>query len=82
MTAGNPAITDLGDPNRPMKIGEMYGELYDNEWTDAMDVTVEVKEYYPGMDSSEIEEIVIRHLYRILMVYTIVVNISFTYLES
>lgn len=67
LTAGNPAITDLGDPNRPMKIGEMYGELYDNEWTDAMDVTVQAKEYYPGMGSSEVEEIVIRHLYRVLM---------------
>jgi hypothetical protein len=32
-----PAITDLGDPNRPMKIAEKYGELYDNEWTNAMD---------------------------------------------
>jgi hypothetical protein len=39
LTKGNPAITDLGDPNRPMKIAEKYGELYDNEWTDAMGYT-------------------------------------------
>ena len=31
----NPAITDLNDPNRPMKIGEQCSEMYENEWTDA-----------------------------------------------
>ncbi|XP_052277961.1 uncharacterized protein LOC127876660 isoform X5 [Dreissena polymorpha] len=31
----NPNITDLSDKNRPTKLGEMYTELYDNEWTDA-----------------------------------------------
>ena len=31
----NPAITDLNDPNRPMKIGEQFSEMYENEWTDA-----------------------------------------------
>ncbi|XP_071126082.1 uncharacterized protein [Mytilus edulis] len=67
LTKRNPAITDFGDPNRPMKIGEMYGELYDNEWTDAMDCTDKVKRYYPDLDANEVEEIVIRHLYRLLM---------------
>ncbi|VDI68012.1 Hypothetical predicted protein [Mytilus galloprovincialis] len=67
LTKGNPAITDLGDPNRPMKIGEKYGELYDNEWTDAMECIDEVMEYYPTMIKKEVEEIVIRHLYRLLM---------------
>ncbi|XP_053400219.1 uncharacterized protein LOC128557204 [Mercenaria mercenaria] len=33
----NPAIADLSDPNRPTKIGEMYSEIYDNEWTDAFE---------------------------------------------
>lgn len=37
LTENNPSITNLGDPNRPMKIAEMYSELYDNEWTDMMD---------------------------------------------
>ncbi|CAG2209778.1 unnamed protein product [Mytilus edulis] len=31
----NPAITDLNDPNRPMKLGDQFSELYENEWTDA-----------------------------------------------
>lgn len=31
----NPAITNLNDPNRPMKLGDQFSELYENEWTDA-----------------------------------------------
>ncbi|KAL3878670.1 hypothetical protein ACJMK2_031001 [Sinanodonta woodiana] len=38
MSEGNPNITDLSDQNRPSKLGEMYSELYDNEWTDAFEV--------------------------------------------
>ena len=37
LTENNPSITNLSDPNRPMKVGEQYSELYDNEWTDLMD---------------------------------------------
>ncbi|XP_021356602.1 uncharacterized protein LOC110452420 [Mizuhopecten yessoensis] len=37
LTHNNPAITDLSDPNRPQKLAVKYGELYDNEWTDAID---------------------------------------------
>ncbi|XP_053400729.1 uncharacterized protein LOC128557404 [Mercenaria mercenaria] len=33
----NPAIADLSDPNRPTKLGEVYSELYDNEWTNAFE---------------------------------------------
>lgn len=33
----NPNITDLSDSNRPTKIAEKYNELYDNEWTDALE---------------------------------------------
>ncbi|XP_060065862.1 myosin-2 heavy chain-like [Ylistrum balloti] len=33
----NPGITDLSDPNRPMKLAEKVSELYDNEWTNAME---------------------------------------------
>ena len=68
LTKGNPAITDLGDPNRPMKIAEKYSELYDNEWTDTIDCTVEVKALYPDMKTAEIEEVIIRHLYQLMMV--------------
>ncbi|XP_052077498.1 cytotardin-like [Mytilus californianus] len=66
LTKGNPSITDLGDPNRPMKIGEKYGELYDNEWTDAMENVGNVKKYYSDMKDVENEEIIIRHLHRLL----------------
>jgi hypothetical protein len=37
MTEGSPNIANLGDPNRPTKIAEVYSEIYDNEWTDALD---------------------------------------------
>lgn len=35
LTANNPNIADLSDPNRPTKLVEMMSELYDNEWTNA-----------------------------------------------
>ncbi|KAK3602820.1 hypothetical protein CHS0354_026371 [Potamilus streckersoni] len=41
MLEGNPSITDLSDQNRPSKLGEMYSELYDNEWTDAFETLTE-----------------------------------------
>lgn len=34
----NPGIADLSDPNRPMKLAEKLSELYDNEWTNAMEI--------------------------------------------
>ncbi|VDI01004.1 Hypothetical predicted protein, partial [Mytilus galloprovincialis] len=67
LTKGNPSITDLGDPNRPMKIGEKYGELYDNEWTDALDNVDSIQNCFPGLKKAEQEEIAIRHMYRLLM---------------
>jgi hypothetical protein len=51
-----------------MKIAEKYGQLYDTEWTDAIDCTVEVKALYPDMKMAEIEEVIIRHLYQLVMV--------------
>lgn len=59
---------DLGDPNRPMRIGVKYSELYDSEWTDAIENISRVKKYYPDMMESEIQEIIIRHLHRLLKV--------------
>jgi hypothetical protein len=47
---------------------EKFGELYDNEWTDAIDSKVEVKALYPDMETAEIEEVIIRHLYQLVMV--------------
>ena len=40
LTDDNPNITDLSDSNRPTKIGESYSELYDNEWTVALEAIV------------------------------------------
>ncbi|KAL4228437.1 hypothetical protein ACF0H5_011484 [Mactra antiquata] len=37
----NPNITDLSDQNRPIKLGEMYSELYDNQWTNAYEALTE-----------------------------------------
>ena len=51
-----------------MKIAEKYGELYDNEWTDAIDCTAEVQALYPDMKTAEIEEVIIRHLYQLVTV--------------
>jgi len=75
LTKGNPAITDLGDPNRPMKIAERYSELYDNEWTDAIVCTVEVKALYPDMKTAEIEEVIIRHLYQLVTVSLLYIKV-------
>lgn len=38
LTSNNPNVADLADPHRPTKLGEMFSELYDNEWTDAFEV--------------------------------------------
>ncbi|XP_063414617.1 uncharacterized protein LOC134696633 [Mytilus trossulus] len=67
LSKGNPGITDLSDPNRPMKISERYGELYDNEWTDVMVKVELIKPHFPDLEKSELDEIIVRHLYRTLM---------------
>ncbi|XP_062583077.1 uncharacterized protein LOC134244843 [Saccostrea cucullata] len=41
LTNENPNITDLSDPNRPIKIAEQYSELYDNAWTDIFEKLTE-----------------------------------------
>ena len=37
LTDNNPNIADLSDENRPTKLSEQFSELYDNEWTDAIE---------------------------------------------
>nr|XP_022327472.1 uncharacterized protein LOC111126856 isoform X2 [Crassostrea virginica] len=37
LTSNNPAIADLSDENRPNKLAERFGQIYDNEWTDAFE---------------------------------------------
>jgi hypothetical protein len=57
LTKGNPAITDLGDPNRPMKIADKYGGLYDNEWTDAMQYSDDaMRTLFPAIDHQPFEQ--------------------------
>lgn len=69
LTKGNPAITDLGDPNRPMKIAEKYGGLYDNEWTDAMESSDDaMRTLFPAVDHQQFDEILVYHLHRLVMV--------------
>jgi len=33
----NPNILDLSDKDRPTKLAEVFGEIYDNEWEDVFD---------------------------------------------
>lgn len=42
LSDNNPAIADLSDPNRPAKLGEKYSELYDNDWTDALEKLIDL----------------------------------------
>lgn len=33
----NPGIADLSDENRPINLGEKFSQLYDDQWTDAIE---------------------------------------------
>lgn len=33
---GNTSIVDMGDANRPDKLSERFGELFDNEWKSSL----------------------------------------------
>ncbi|VDI41417.1 Hypothetical predicted protein [Mytilus galloprovincialis] len=57
LMAGNTSIADLGDKYRPTRIAELYSELYDNEWTEAVDDLVSTKWS---------EDQIVRHLFIIL----------------
>ncbi|XP_071177350.1 uncharacterized protein [Mytilus edulis] len=41
MKDSNPAISDLSDPYRPEKLSEKFREIYDNTWTNLLDVITE-----------------------------------------
>lgn len=43
LTEGNPDFTDLSDKNRPTKIAEMFHNIYDEEWTSALEALTHVK---------------------------------------
>jgi hypothetical protein len=37
LMSNNPAITDLSDPHRSLNLAEDFSNIYDNEWTDAIE---------------------------------------------
>ncbi|XP_056012440.1 uncharacterized protein LOC125679542 isoform X2 [Ostrea edulis] len=37
LTDGNPNIADLSDTHRPTRLGEMYSQLFDDEWSEAFE---------------------------------------------
>ena len=41
MKDNNPSIADLSDPNRPERLAEQFREIYDNAWTDVLDIITE-----------------------------------------
>ncbi|XP_076070248.1 uncharacterized protein LOC143041955 [Mytilus galloprovincialis] len=52
LTEGNPAITDLGNPNRPAKIGERWASLYSDEWTDVFEEIFQKNEKMENEDET------------------------------
>ena len=62
-------MADLSDKNRPTKIGEKFGELYDEEWSDAFDAFHTQLKYT--------EEKCLQVLLRILMVKNMFEEIIF-----
>lgn len=66
LTDNNPNITDLNDPNRPVKLGERLSKIYDDEWTDAMQ---ELEQRYSHSKKKEKKhEKIVYHLYSIIKV--------------
>ena len=37
LMSNNPAITDLSDPHRSLNLADDFSNIYDNEWTDAIE---------------------------------------------
>ncbi|XP_052077707.1 uncharacterized protein LOC127715637 isoform X3 [Mytilus californianus] len=52
LTEGNPAITDLGNPNRPAKIEERWASLYTDEWTDVFEEIIQKNEKMENKDET------------------------------
>lgn len=44
LTENHPKTADLSDTNRPTNLADRFSELYDNEWTKALDDLNKVKE--------------------------------------
>lgn len=67
----NPGISDLSDPNRPLKLNEKISELYDNEWTDAIEI----------LEKEQDEQAAIGTLLNIVMV-TCNIRVSLTFNQN
>ena len=63
LKSGNSDVTELSDPNRPMKLAEELNGCYDNEWTDAYEALTEEK--------NKKDEEAIDMLYAMLQVITV-----------
>ncbi|VDI00290.1 Hypothetical predicted protein [Mytilus galloprovincialis] len=59
----NPNITDLNDPKRPTKLAEQLGSIYDNDWTDAMEM---LEQSLPNTEENK--EKCAHHLYCVIKV--------------
>lgn len=44
LTENHPMTVDVSDTNRPTNLADRFSELYDNEWTKALDDLNKVKE--------------------------------------
>lgn len=64
LTFNNPDIADLSDGNRPTKLAEKFGQLYDDAWTDSLEEFTEVE---AGLD----EGVAIVFLLQILLIQTL-----------
>jgi hypothetical protein len=64
----NPGITDLSDPNRPIKLGEKASEIYDNEWTNALEKLEELRKA-TDVDYDEEQDVIL-----LLSILTVGIN--------
>lgn len=56
LTQGNPDFADLSDKNRPSKIAEFFHNIYDDEWTSALEALTHTKR---GSTSQSEEDVII-----------------------
>lgn len=71
LTSNNPDIADLSDDNRPTKLAEKFGQLYDDAWTDSLE---ELTEKEATLDDT----VAISFLLRIVMVSLMSIKFSLT----
>ena len=63
LTDNNPNITNLHDPNRPMKLADKFNKIYDDEWTDIIERLEK-----NGSNTEEHKDKCVYHLYSVLIV--------------